>query len=72
MILTGSLLTPSKPIMFSKADACVVHFSHNDALIITLHIGNCRVSRIMVDSRSSINILYGVALDKMEDTLEAA
>ena len=32
-----------------------------------MHIGNCRVAKILVHAGSSINILYGGALDKMED-----
>ena len=71
-VLTGPPLTPSKLIMFMETDACVVHFSHNDALIVTMHIDNCRVSRILVDNGSSIDILYRGALDRIEDTLEAA
>ena len=58
--------------MFSEANACAVHFSQNDALTVTMHIDNYRVSRILVDRGSSINILYGGVLDRMEDTLEAA
>ena len=61
----------SRPISFSEADACTVHFSHYDALIVTMHIGSCQVSRILVDSGSSI-ILYGRAVDKIEDTSEIA
>ena len=37
-----------------------------------MHIGNCRVSKILVDAGSSVNILYGGALDRMEDTPELA
>ena len=48
-----------------------MHFLHNDALIVTLLIGNFRVSKILIDRGSSINILYGGALDMMEDTPEA-
>ena len=58
--------------MFSKVVACAVHFLHNDALIVAIHIGNRRVSRILVDSGGSVNILYVDALDRMEDTLEMA
>ena len=55
-----------------KADAYAMHFLHNDALIITMHIGKYQVSRILVDNGSSINILYGSVLDRMEDTPEIA
>jgi len=66
-IMTGPLLTSSKPIMFSEADACVVHFPHNNALIITMHIDNGQVSRNLVDKGSSVNILYGGTLDRIDD-----
>ena len=58
--------------MFSEADAYAVHFPHNDTPIVIMHIDNCRVSRMLIDSWSSINILYRSVLDKMEDTPEAA
>ena len=45
-----------------------VNFLYNDALIVTMNIDNSRVSRIPVDSWSNVNILYGGAVDKMEDT----
>jgi len=35
-------------------------------------IGNCRVSKILIDGGSSANILYGGALNWMEDSSEAA
>jgi len=37
-----------------------------------MHISNCRVFIILVDSGSSVNILYGGALDRMDDIPEAA
>jgi len=40
-----------------------VHFSHNDALVVAIHISCCKVSMILVDGGSSVNILYGHALD---------
>ena len=58
--------------MLSEEDTCAVHFPHNDILIVNMHIDNCRVSRTMVDNGSSDNILYKGALDRMEDTPEAA
>jgi len=35
-----------------------------------MHIGICQVSRILIDSGSSVNILYESALDRMVDTPE--
>jgi len=72
MVMTGPPLAPSRPISSSDSDALVVHFSHNDALINTMLIDNCRVSKILVNGGSSVNILYRGALDRMEDTLEIA
>ena len=69
-MLTDPPLTPSRPISFLDVDALVVHFPHNDALIVTILIGNYRVSKILVDRGSSVNILHGGILDRMEDTPE--
>ena len=52
---------------FSEEDAYSVHFPNNDALVVTVHIGCCKVSEILVDGRSSVNIMYGHALYRMED-----
>jgi len=59
MVLSGPPLAPSNPISFSDFDASAVHFSHNDDLIIIMLIGNCRVSKILVNGGSSVNVLYG-------------
>ena len=61
-------LTLSKPISFSYFDAPAVHFPHNNALIVTMIIGNCQVSKLLVGG-GSVNILYEGALDRMKDTL---
>ena len=71
-VLTGPPLAPSKLVSFLDFDASTVHFPHNDALIITMLSGNCRASKILVERGSSVNILYRGALDRMEDTPEAA
>ena len=55
-VLTSPPLIMSKPIMFSEANDCAVHFPHNNALTVTMHIDNCGVSRILVDNESSVNI----------------
>ena len=71
-MLIGPPSTPSGLITFSDADTCVVHFSYNDDLVITMHLGNCQMSKILVDGGSNVYILYGSALDRMEETLEIA
>jgi len=60
------------PAFFSEEDVYAVHFPHNAALVMVIHIGCCKVSKILVDEGTSVNILYGHALDRMEDTLEFA
>ena len=69
---TSPPLPPSEPITFTDEDAFGVPFPHNDALVITIPIGNCKVSRVLVDTGSSVNIMYGQTLNQMEDTPEAA
>ena len=68
IVLAGLPLFLSRPITFLEDDAYVVHFPHNNALIVIMHIDRCRVSKILIDSNSSINILYESSLNKMEDT----
>ena len=57
-ILTSSPSSLGKPIYFSETDAYAVHFLHNDALVMAMHIGCYRMSKILVDRESSVNILY--------------
>ena len=61
-----------RPVFFSKEDSYVVHFAHKDSLVVTEHIECCKVSKSLVDEESNVNILYGHALDRMEDTSELA
>lgn len=42
-----------------------MQFPHNNPLIVTLQITNCRVHRIQVDIGSSVNMLYKATLDKI-------
>jgi len=65
-IVTCPPTSPGKQ-SFSEEDAYSVHFPNNDALVVTVHIGCCKVSKILVDGRSSVNIMYGHALYRMED-----
>jgi len=71
-ILTSPPSSRGRHILSSDANAYVVHFQHNDALVVTMHIDCCRMSKILIDGGSSVNILYGHALDRMEDTLVLA
>jgi len=71
-VLAGLPPFLSRLISFSEADTCVMHLLHNDALIITIHIGSYRVSKILISSGSSINILYGSTLDMMDGTSKIA
>ncbi|XP_052202690.1 uncharacterized protein LOC127808243 [Diospyros lotus] len=54
-----------KEITFSEDDARDVHWPHNDALVIRAHIGNMEVRRIMVDTGSSVNVMYRACFDQM-------
>jgi len=49
-----------------------VRFSHNDALVVTVHIGCCKMLKILVDRRIIVKILSDHALDRIEDTSELA
>jgi len=71
VIVTRPPTSPGRPVSFSEEDVYSVHFPH-DALIVTVHVGCCKMSKILVYGRSSINILYDHALDRMEDTVEQA
>jgi len=74
---SSAILTPppsplGRTIFFSKEDAYVMHFPYNDTLVVTIHIGCCKVLKILVDGGSSVNILYGHALDRIKDTFGLA
>ena len=60
------------PVFFLEEDAYAMHFPHNDALVVAIHIGCCKVLKILVDVWSSVNILYEHSLCRIEDTPELA
>ena len=51
-------------IVFTKSNVSWVHNPHEDALVITAEVANSLVHRLLVDSRSTINILYWGAYRK--------
>ena len=52
-------------ISFKDSDAHLVHHPHYDALVITTMMANNKVQRILVDNRSSTDILYYQPFQKM-------
>ena len=48
-------------IVFTLGDASWVHHPYEDALVITVEVANSLVHRLLVDSRSAVNILYSDA-----------
>ena len=67
--LTGSV--PKMPridnpvIEFSKDDARRLHHPHDDALVVSLQIGDYNMHRFLVDNGSSADILYYLAFQQM-------
>ena len=52
-------------IGFSEEDARRLHHTHDDALVVSIHIGDYNVHRVLVDNGSSANILYYPAIQQM-------
>ena len=52
-------------IVFTEADASWVQNPYEDGLVITVEVANSLVHRLLVDSRSAINILYWDAYQKI-------
>ncbi|XP_024014251.1 uncharacterized protein LOC112088194 [Eutrema salsugineum] len=49
-----------------EVDAEGVDMPHNDLLVIELRIADCEVSRILIDTGSSVDLIFKETLDKME------
>ena len=45
-------------IVFTQADASWVHNPHKDTLVITAEVANSLIHRLLVDSGSTVNIIY--------------
>jgi len=50
-ILTSPPSSPGRPIYFSETNAYTMHFSHNDILVMTMHIGCCGMSKISMEKQ---------------------
>ena len=51
-------VTQLDDIVFTQADASWVHNPYEDTLVIVAEVANSLVHRLLVDSRSAVNILY--------------
>jgi hypothetical protein len=58
--------TGSEAITFSSKDEEGVFYPHDDALVVTMMIGNYNIHRILVDNGSSADILFLPAFEKMK------
>ncbi|KAA8519121.1 hypothetical protein F0562_013405 [Nyssa sinensis] len=58
-------LKPTPEIQFTEQDLAEVHCPHSDALVITLKIANFEIRRVLVDTGSSVNILFHEPLKQM-------
>ena len=52
-------------IGFSKEDARRLHHPHDDALVVSIRVGDYNMHRVLVDNGSSTNILYYPAFQQM-------
>ena len=52
-------------IGFSEEDARRLHHPHDDALVVSVHVGDYNVHRMLVDNGSSADILYYPAFQQM-------
>ena len=68
--LTGSVpkmpLVNNPTIEFSEDDARRLHHPHEDALMVSLQIGDYNIHHVLVDNGSSANILYYPAFQQMK------
>ncbi|XP_024004013.1 uncharacterized protein LOC112081488 [Eutrema salsugineum] len=54
------------PLVFTEADTIGLHKPHNDALVVELLLDDVEVSRILVDTGTSVNIIFKEALDQLD------
>ena len=52
-------------IKISEEDARYLHHPHDDALVISIWVGDYKTHRVLVDNRSFADILYYLAFQQM-------
>ena len=52
-------------IGFSEQDARYLHHPHDDALVVSIRVGDYNTYQVLVDNRSSAGILYYLAFQQM-------
>ena len=52
-------------IEFLEEDARRLHHPHDDALVVSIRVGDYNMHRVLVDNGSSIDILYYPAFQQM-------
>ncbi|XP_024004820.1 uncharacterized protein LOC112081977 [Eutrema salsugineum] len=54
------------PLVFTEADTIGIHKPHNGALVVDLLLDDVEVSCILIDTGSSVNVIFKEALDQLE------
>ncbi|XP_065622682.1 uncharacterized protein LOC136064638 [Quercus suber] len=57
--------TEEQAITFTDEDAERIHHPHDDAIVITLLIADYKTRRVLIDNRSSVDILYYPAFQQI-------
>ncbi|KAF8062171.1 hypothetical protein N665_1197s0001 [Sinapis alba] len=52
-------------ITFSEGDLTDIDQPHNDLLLVELQIGTCEVTRVLIDTGSSVDLIFRQTLEKM-------
>ncbi|XP_065616250.1 uncharacterized protein LOC136061830 [Quercus suber] len=63
--LPSEKATDKQTITFTDEDAEKIHHPHDDAIVITLLIADYKTRRVLIDNRSSADILYYPAFQQM-------
>lgn len=62
----GTSPSRNDTITFSTSIADRVNFPHNDPLVVEVMIADCEVSRVLIDTRISVNLIFQETLQKMK------